>query len=267
MLDKLEKITSTVNKPFGTILFLHSFMGKFQLRETMRNYYKEYNFYGINLPGHGESPITKTSDISIENFINLLKEFVESNNLEDIVLVSHSLGSGLAAILNTIFPNRIKLNVFEAPACGVMQRNYDVIEKLIPSSIDDTKFILEKMYFDLSKTFGSTLNKVVKSSYEMSSKTFGEYKKIFTRQKVEEMGELFDNAYKQITAPSLVIMGQSDGILPTGLLSDHFKSMNNSKISQEIIPRSSHVVYFEQQKKFLVAMDRFLFENGLQTTK
>ncbi|WP_027124152.1 alpha/beta fold hydrolase [Mycoplasmoides pirum] len=262
MLTNIEKFEKKTFNSKGTFFYLHSFMGNFQMKNSFFNYYKDYDIYAINLPGHGNSKLNNIEEIKVSYCINLVKKYIEDLNLKNLILFGHSLGGGIIAALNQLIPERIKLNIFEAPANSVMLENLEVIKKLIPNNINDTKFIIEQMYFDPIKTFGSRLNYVIESEYKRCIEKFKIFANNFKKETVIYNTTLFDNGFKNIKKPSLVILGEKDGILPTNLMLKHLSNMNNNHLKLFIVAKSGHAIYSEQKFEFLKLIDGFLNKNN-----
>lgn len=260
LFEDIETIEDIVDQPKGTIFYLHSFMGNFQMKKSLRNYYHEYNFFAINLPGHGNSKVKSINETRIPYCINLVKSYIEKHSLHNLIMIGHSLGGGIIASLNKIIPERISLNIFEAPANGAMLDNINVIKRLVPNNIEDTKFIINNLYYDPIKTFGSRLDSIIKYEYEKSKK-FNIFKSNFEVEIVQQNTKIFDEGFKSIKIPSLVIIGEKDGILPKQLMINNFQKINNFNLELETILNASHAIYNEQKQTFLGLLDDFLKKN------
>ncbi|WP_033159661.1 alpha/beta fold hydrolase [Mycoplasmoides alvi] len=255
--NNLETIEDIVPSPIGTIFYVHSFMGNFQMKKSLRNYYRLYNFYAINLPGHGKSPIRSKEEIKVPYCINLIKEYIEYKKIDNLIMIGHSLGGGIIAALNNIIPNKIKLNIFEAPANGVMLDNIKIVKKLISDEINDIEFIFRQLYYDPQKMFGCRLNWIIQQEYEKNKK-FKIFKENFELETVIKNTQIFDLGFKNIKKPSLIIIGEKDGILPMDLMINNIKQINNSYLQLKIIKNTAHAIYAEQKNIFLNMMDDFL---------
>lgn len=257
ILNQLETIENKVKNSKGIIFYAHSFTGNFQMKLELKNYFSNYDFYAINLPAHGNSPIISNEQIKISYSVKIMKKFIEENNLTEIIMIGHSMGGGIIAILNKLIPERIKCNIFEAPACGVMYLNNKVISKLIPDKLEDTKEIYSKLYYDPVKLFGNNLNKIIQNSYNTTKTIFSIYRPNFTKETLLKNSILYDEGFKSIKKPSLVILGENDGILPTNLMIEYFENIN-SKIKRVIVKKAAHAIFYEHKNKFIKIIDSYL---------
>lgn len=261
ILDKIEYTQEIVKNPLGTIFYIHSFMGTYQNKLSLRDHYSNFNFYALNLPGQGRSVITKDSDIDLFHSLDILKSFINYFQLSDLIMMGHSLGGGMVAALNSILESKqIKMNIFEAPANGVMEKNYQIISQLVPETIDDMRMIMNKMYYDPSKIYGSRLESLIKYEYNIIRQKYLPLKKNVNYEITKRNGNIFDLGFSKITKPSVIILGESDGILPTELMQEHFKKICPN-IEQNIISHAAHLVYYEQPENFLKITDNFINKN------
>lgn len=261
ILDKIEYTTELVNNPLGTIFYIHSFMGTYQNKLSLRDHYSNFNFYALNLPGQGRSIIKKDSDIDLLHSLDILKSFINYFKLNDLIMIGHSLGGGMVAALNSILDSRqIKMNIFEAPANGIMEKNYQIISQLVPDTIDDMRMIMNKMYYDPEKIYGSRLESLIKYEYNIIRQKYLPLKKNVNYEITKRNGNIFDLGFSKIIKPSIIILGEADGILPTELMQVHLKDINPN-IEQNIVNQAAHLVYYEQPDNFLKITDDFINKN------
>lgn len=214
--SNIEIIIDEAENPKGSILFLHGFTGNFNNKLSFRSFFKEYNFYGINMPGHGNSKYNNIDELNTNNFLNIIVEFIKKYNLNNLILFGHSMGGGLAIMLNSIMPDRIKLLILEAPANKSVLENYDIVKKMIPSNIEETKFILSKLVFDPIKFFGGEKNFeyfIKKEFNELNSK----YKDLKIMLNIELMTDFFNKiqqGIRNINKITLLYIGNKDEIVP-----------------------------------------------------
>ncbi len=262
MLANIETYKRTVARPKGTVLYLHSFMGNFQMKNSLFNHLSDYDVYALNMPGHGKSPLEGEDKINMPRFVELAKEFAEGEDLNGIILIGHSLGGGIGAALNSLIPGRVRLNVFEAPACGVMLQNADTVRRLVPKSLADSEFVMERMYSDPRQIFGNRLKAVIAQEYERCKETFAPFDKMFGQSEMVFNTRMFDSGFANIKRPTLVILGEADGILPTPLMREHLRAIGNPFIRVAEVPGAGHAVYSERKAAFLGLLEEFLDENG-----
>jgi len=89
-----------VDKSRPTVLFIHAATQsvstwRFQL-DVFRNH-PSFNLIALDLPGHGGSG--GEGFRSVKEYKDLLNEFIDSLQLENIILIGHSMGGGVAMLL------------------------------------------------------------------------------------------------------------------------------------------------------------------------
>src|SRR5260221_4947971 len=67
---------------------------------------KFFKVYAFTLPGFGKS--TRLKKLSVENYLEVVNQFVDQMNLKDFVLVGHSFGGGLALAYSFKYQDKIK---------------------------------------------------------------------------------------------------------------------------------------------------------------
>lgn len=258
--DNIEIFIDEVKNPKGNILFLHGFTGNFNNKISFRNYFSEYNFYGINMPGHGNSKFKNITELNTNIFLNIIIEFIKKYNLKDLIVLGHSMGGGLAIILNSIIPNHIKMLILEAPANISVLKNYSIVKKMIPSTIDETIFVLSKLIFDPIKFFGGekNFNFFIKKEFnELNTK----YKSLKVMLNIELMNDFFNKiqiALKKIDKPTFLFIGDKDEIVPFQNTIDNFKENVNEKFLKIIECKNCAHLPLSEDKNNLVILKEFI---------
>lgn len=89
------------------LILLHGALGHSQIFESLTE--KLSLYFTIHAPlfsGHGTSELPEDG-ISIEKYTNELKEFIESNNLNDVYIFGHSMGGYVALCYAAQHPERL----------------------------------------------------------------------------------------------------------------------------------------------------------------
>ncbi len=67
-----------------------------------------FNFHPLDLPANGSNTSFKKEDVGIEEYVNYVIDYINSNNLSEIILVSHSLGGITISRVIEKIPNKIR---------------------------------------------------------------------------------------------------------------------------------------------------------------
>ena len=179
-----------------------------------------------DLPGFGESQIPSRA-WSLNDYSNFVDDFTESIKLKKFYLLGHSFGGSLAIKYALKFPEKIKKLFLVAPSC-VRKDNQkkQILGKIAKSS----KIFSFLPFYSLAKrAFYKFI--VRKSDYLSTKGTMREtYLKIIK--------EDFSNVLLRVKAPTILIWGDKDDVIPLEQAFLIQKKIKNSKL--EIIPEGAH---------------------------
>ncbi|QMT98705.1 alpha/beta hydrolase [Mycoplasma tullyi] len=239
------------------MVFLHGFGSNFKIKRKLWEHYDNCSFYALNLPGHGESKIYDPSQLSIAYFSQVIKAYFEKHDLTDVILIGHSMGGGLSAIMNSLIPERIKLSILEAPANGSILSNLDNISKLSPESPEGMKQLYYLLYFDPVKEFQGKMDEMAVAEFNMDKERRESLKPLLEIRVLEEMSQLSDIGYKSTTKPMLIIFGKEDQIVIPNDSYNHIKALNPN-IQFAFIENSGHLPFYEHPQEFYQLMSSFI---------
>lgn len=90
---KLHYYMENTGKP--KILFIHGFSASSKSFEKLSELNRPYDLITLDLPGHGKS--TTEQELSVQLFVDTVTKFIELFNLDNLIVVGHSLG-GMTAL-------------------------------------------------------------------------------------------------------------------------------------------------------------------------
>lgn len=253
----LETIVRKVPNSKGAIVYAHSFMGRFQQKESLLEHYADYDFFALNLPAHGNSPLISNVQAYPGYAIATLQAFVEHYDVKNAIFMGHSLGGGIVASLNSLIPERIALNILETPACGIMEKNINIISRLVPKNPSDVDLVFAAMYADPQKTFGTHYDAAKQTAFSVAKSRYAAYLPTIEQPFIQLNQAVFDAGFAAIKAPTLVILGEKDGIIPPTVTMEHLKQIN-PKLEFAIIANAGHVPFYEQKETFMQLTDDFI---------
>jgi 2-succinyl-6-hydroxy-2,4-cyclohexadiene-1-carboxylate synthase len=131
------------------ILFLHGFLGdrhEFQLISNQLT--NEYQCLSIDLPGHGDTQVTRDSDYEMKPTARAIIATLDQLQISHCFLVGYSMGGRLALYLTLRFPDRFTGTVLESASPGLKteaerkarsQRDWQLAAEL--ETMDFTEFL------------------------------------------------------------------------------------------------------------------------------
>ena len=193
-----------------------------------------FSVYILDYPGFGNS-IFPNRDLTIDDYANFIKSFIEINSIEAPIVISHSFGGRIATLLNTKYEVRFKKLILMDSA-GIKPKKS--ITKLIKQTtyklLKKVAYILpynckQKYLNKLIKIFGSTDFKNLDTNIR---KTF-----------INIVNTDLTKHIKNIKCDTLLLWGELDKDTP---LKDAYKMnklINDSGLV--IIKKSGHFPYLE----------------------
>lgn len=221
-------------------------------RETFNNiinYFKnDYTIYIIDYPGFGKSKHL-TTELTIYDYGLIIKEFINKNNIENPIILAHSFGGRITAILNSYYNINIK-KIILIDVSGIKRFNL--------------KIELKKYLYKTLKLLIKLLPKNKQSYYK--NKLFNyfsspDYKNINICMRDTFKNIIKENLkkhYKKIKVETLIIWGEKDQDTP---LKDAYllnKIIKNSGLI--ILKNLPHYSYLYNPYKINKIIEIFLKE-------
>jgi pimeloyl-ACP methyl ester carboxylesterase len=242
---------------FGTgepLLFLHGAFGLVPEDGFLEELGRDFNVIAPHLPGFGES----TGGDLIEDVIDaalFYHELLDELKIPSVNIVGHSMGAMLAAELAALDTHMVKKLVLAAPF-GLW-----LDEQPIPDLFATQLFELPELLFhDPKSTIAKTMTAVPTLPTALGAMNMERTKRFGMASKflfpIPYRG-LAKRAYR-IKAPTLVLMADSDHLIPMAYGKEFTSLIRNSR--QQVIAKSGHMMMHEQQAEFCKAVTAFLKE-------
>ncbi|MFB6212216.1 MAG: alpha/beta fold hydrolase [Candidatus Magasanikbacteria bacterium] len=233
-----------------TILFLHGWgSNKQSFNFLARKLKKEHRVVRMDLPGFGKSQIPPKNWF-LDDYINLVKEFIEKLDLEIDTLIGHSFGGRIIIKGNSEKILQANRNVLIG-AEGVKTNKNKIKTKFIKKISKIGKLIL------LIPPFIFWKGKIRRYFYSKIGSDYmnaGEMKQIYLNI-IEEDLEIHA---QKITTPTLLIWGQDDQITPISKGRKLSRLIENSKL--KTIEDSGHFIHEDKPEEVLKSIKKF-YEN------
>lgn len=216
------------------------------LKEILED--KGYRVYLPDLPGFGAN-IAKKEDLTFDDYIQFLADFIKEKNLKKVILLGHSFGGRIAIRYTALHP--------------------EIVEKLILTGASGIPHPLPS----LKKKIIFIATKITRPIFLLPP--FSLFYKLFRKAVYYSLGEMdyyqagslaqtFKNVYKvsiadnleRINNPTLLLWGENDTITP--LVDGQYMQaqLKNSKLV--VIPNATHKLPYEKPLEFAQAVVRFL---------
>lgn len=242
------------------VIFVHGFNSSPNCFSNFEMYWEKSNYYALAFPGNNNLKLLSNHEASVYQYAELLIEFILNNDLKDVILIGHSMGGGTISLAYKMRPDLIKKLIFLAP-------------------MNKTSLSLKDNYFDsyFPKTFQQYLKFIKNLYYDPSfindSSWLKEQEKLFNSQDynnetITKLGKSLPdinlhndiaNAHLEIKVPSLLVLGEKDGVIDRDLCLSYFKKQVKN-IKTCWIPKTGHMMFNENFPAFIKIVEDFILD-------
>jgi len=235
-------------KDAPVLLLLHGFGSSLQTWDTWSTQLEQrYRVIRLDLPGFGLTGPSPVHDYSEQNDLATLTQFVDKLGLLNFSIIGHSMGGKMAWSLAASVPDRVKALVLMAPDGFPDTKDIGTKPYAMPSIMGVIKFSLPKYlvrksiepaFFDAKALDESLVNRY----YDML-RAPGVRAAILERANQTIYTDPVPRL-KKITAPTLLIWGEQDQMIPSSNAQSY---ANVLAISQTmLLPNLGHLLQEEQ---------------------
>ena len=247
-------------KEAPVLLLLHGFGSSLQTWDVWAEKLdKKYRVVRLDLPGFGLTGPSPSDDYSELNDLNTLTRFVDSLGITDLSVVGHSMGGKIAWTFAAAHAERVKALVLMAPD-GFPQA------EAIGSKPYALPAIMGVMKYSLPKYF---VRKSIEPAFvdlnELDDKLVNRYHDMLRAPGVRAaiLARANQTIYtdpvprlKQIKAPTLLIWGEEDKMIPSSNAKSYAAVLENSETV--LIPKLGHLLHEEHAELGLAKVTEFL---------
>jgi pimeloyl-ACP methyl ester carboxylesterase len=235
------------------VLYLHGFEQHPGDAPFLRRLAQGRRVYAPEMPGYGESTGFETID-GILGMTLYHRQLVESWGVESVDVIGHSLGGMLAAEFAAICPHRTRKLVL-VDAYGLWLEESPLPD---PFALGEKDLTAAKWGTpDLAQSEPSIF---VPDPENPGSAMLERMKNLATATKF--MWPIADRGLRRrlplIQAPTLVVHGTSDGLIPTVYAQEFGRLIPNARVQQ--IDQAGHLPMVEREDAFISAVETFLSE-------
>ncbi|MEM8582873.1 MAG: alpha/beta hydrolase [Bacteroidota bacterium] len=227
----------------ATLLFIHGLGSNLQAwRKNIAELSETYRCVALDLPGYGKSslgdyPFTMTF------FADAVRRFSEQLELENITLIGHSMGGQVA--MHTVLKGDLELTgmVLLAPA-GI--ETFSVQDEAWLKQVVTPQLIKMTPPAQVVKNFEANFHDMPDDARFMiedrmqliETPEFEAFAEMIPRCMAGMLDEPVYDRLGDIAIPTLIIYGESDGLIPNKYLHPDLKVEQVGEAAQEAIPNS-----------------------------
>ncbi len=257
------------------IILLHGFgVSSYSWHNISRALSQKNKLFLIDFKGFGLSDKPLDNKYSISDQVEIIVNFIQKNNLQNLILIGHSMGGAVALQsylkLMGAENNPTKgLILLDSPAYKqrlplfIQILRIPVLNKLIFSFLPAklcTKLLLKNCFFDDNKITGE----MIENYSHGFDATKSPHALITTAKKiVPKNTDDITSKYKEIKIPTLIIWGEYDKIIPLSIGRRLKQAIPNSKLA--VIHDCGHMPQEEKPKETVEIISDFL--NNLKFSK
>lgn len=242
------------------LLLLHGFGSSLQTWDIWSAQLEQhYRVIRLDLPGFGLTGASPVHDYSEQNDVSTLSHFVDKLGLSRFSLVGHSMGGKMAWGLAALMPERVEALILMAPDGYPQIKDIGKKPYEMPAIMGVMRFCLPKIlvrksiepaFFDASVLSDSLVDRY----YDML-RAPGVRAAILDRANQTIYTDPVSRL-KKITAPTLLIWGEADQMIPSSNAKSYTEVL--SKSQTVLLPRLGHLLQEEQPEKALEKVIEFL---------
>ena len=137
------------NKSKGTFLFIHGYGFDSSYHNFFAKLDDDYDYYAIELPGHGVTPKKSDKDLSPWAYAEMTINLIKKLRLSHINLIGHSMGGGIAMMVASRIPLLINRLILVSPMNSFGTTNIkDFILHFNPKSIKEANKFYDIVLYD-----------------------------------------------------------------------------------------------------------------------
>ncbi len=222
-----------------------------------------------DLLGHGESDKPR-ADYSVAAYANGMRDLLDVLDIEQVTVVGHSLGGGVAAQVSYQYPERCERLVLVASG-GVSR---DVTPFLRVAAAPFAELSLPTLQWPLGRLGGRIVLEALRRSGHDLGRDADELRRVFEglpdgasrgaftrtlRSVVDWRGQLvtmLDRCYLTASIPTLLVWGRHDGIIPVAHAYRAHEAMAGSQL--EIYEEAGHFPHHTDPDRFTADLIGFI---------
>jgi pimeloyl-ACP methyl ester carboxylesterase len=242
------------------LLLLHGFGSSLQAWDDWSvKLEQKYRVIRLDLPGFGLTGASPDHDYSEEKDLAILTRFADKLGLDKFSVIGHSMGGKMAWSLAAAQPDRVRALVLMAPDGFPEIKDIGTKPYEVPAIMGLIKYVLPKYLVrkSIEPAFAEAdaLNDALVNRYFDMLRAPGVRGAILERSNQTIYTDPVSRL-KAIKAPTLLIWGEQDQMIPSNNAQSYANVLSNS--TTVLVPKLGHLLQEEQPEKGLTAVMQFL---------
>ncbi|MDR0568823.1 MAG: alpha/beta hydrolase [Spirochaetaceae bacterium] len=247
MLYEEQILPCSGQEKLGSLLFIHGLGGSYRDNSSAGALSKYFDYYAINLPGHGEADIPRF-DASLEEYAYYTAEYIKERNLQNLILMGHSLGGGVVCIAENLVRNHlaglILVNPIARSICGVP----GLKKILFPTVLEEVFELCRFAYYDFDRMKRAEgFRQACEASLAVQLRKEPYLLGLYDAASSEETIALVEAAQRRLETKTLYMFGRHDRMVP---MSENVQPPN-PRIEFCVFEYSGHCPHNEEPQRFV----------------
>lgn len=254
-----------------TILMVHGFRGTHHGLEKLIEQLPGFRVIVPDLPGFGDTPAMKGHAHTIENYSEMLREFIKKLGLKKPILFGHSMGTIIVADMIANDPKITERAVFVNPVAARPTEGFGAVKiapgiayhhlagRYLPERIG-TAILRNKTLFligsaTMTKTKDKQLRKWIHWNHITYMKRFSDRKTLLEAYDSSSNTTVRDYVTK-LELPILMVAGKRDDIAPIKTQRSLTALLKNATLIE--LDNVGHIIHYEKPAEAGEAIRQFL---------
>lgn len=268
------------------VLFLHGMtedaLNWFYTMEYLYIKNSGFTLVAIDLPGFGQTEVNNDFKINIDNFIQLIRDFIEKKGYEKVTLVGHSLGGQTAALFAHGQPEYVeklilvdtagfkRFSTVTSEFFRAMKVPGNLLKKI--TLFDLLKLLLNNPIFQNKEYYQKIMYEIVMSRKNSLTDYFIErnYKKLSAegldrlhamKQSMDTMLDsqiYIDDKLPELKIPVCFIWGEEDHLVPIRYGYKGYDLISHENKNFYVFRKTGHYPLLERPRDFSEAVFKFV---------
>lgn len=246
------------NNKDKNLIFIHGFGSNIEFfSKLITKLSSNYNIYGLNMPAHGDSEYSENL-MNFKMFCEIFRQFINFLGLDNITLIGHSLGGGIAAA-NLNNSNKIKKCVLIGPMNPTsLSRVNEFNECFFPRTVNEWEKLIKLCYYNPEIIIK---NPEIRKRTEVYLKDFSvelDYIYQLGRDLPSNTNmEIIDIGLRNFNGEIGLFFGDHDGIIDLKKITPYYRSVSKN-LNVYKIKNSGHSIWLENWEDFITNLTSFL---------